>query len=709
MPSVSVLYITDRWVGPHLELIRNVCDPSSTSKPHVTVRYSDHLAFPEPHFETEVRLVDLVDARAFGLEEDSDRSRYTVYVKAESEELANLEFKPDFPQSEFHITLYNGPSKEFAQALLERVRAYNWNFRISLPRRTRLSKIHVSKRRLVGKSRPRDFDSGVKRLFKRITGEELTWTYVRDLSDFHRLDLADEICRHLIQRVSASRVGEEDDFLRNILPHEGAYFPPTDSDIFLTPPELAREVTSYALANLKTKAVDFGDPAIGTGAFFSALMDELKGRNLSSAIGIDINPKHIEIAHRRWAKRGLSTKVADFLHWDELPARNLILANPPYLRHQKIDRDYKEKLRSRASVKTGTMVSGLSGLYVYFLLLCDVWMKQDGIAAWLIPSEFMQTDYGDAVRKYLTERVQLLRIHQYGLDPQFENVLVYPSVVVFRKSSPTPNQNVLMSCGGTLSKPDFSEYRNLSDLHSSRKWAIPNREIVQLSTRLRIKDLFTVKRGLATGANDFFILQRDEALKMELPARFLKPILPKINTLDSDIIERDVDGYPKIENQLCILDVDIPESQLGEFPELKKYLSLADSNGVKERTLVQNRKLWYKQELRAPALYLCTYMGRGKKKIGPPLRFLWNRSDAVAANTYLMLYPKERLAKHLENSPEHQEELFKILNASSKTTMLENSRVHAGGLHKIEPSELLDVRLTREPRWLTNCLEPLLR
>src|SRR3990172_4883895 len=97
---------------------------------------------------------------------------------------------------------------------------------------------------------------------------------------------------------------------------------------------------------------------------------------------------------------------------ERLPPRNLILANPPYLRHQRIPRERKEKLRERASVIMGKRVNARAGQYVYFLLLSHQWMKPGAVAVWLIPSEFMQTAYGVAIREYLTEKVELDRVHR---------------------------------------------------------------------------------------------------------------------------------------------------------------------------------------------------------------------------------------------------------------------------------------------------------
>ena len=55
-------------------------------------------------------------------------------------------------------------------------------------------------------------------------------------------------------------------------------------------------------------------------------------------------------------------------------APNLILANPPYVRHHHLQRNDKERLQSLAYQMAGVRVNGLAGLYVYFLLLATAWM-----------------------------------------------------------------------------------------------------------------------------------------------------------------------------------------------------------------------------------------------------------------------------------------------------------------------------------------------
>ena len=131
-------------------------------------------------------------------------------------------------------------------------------------------------------------------------------------------------------------------------------------------------------------------------------------------------------------------------------------------------------------------ISGLAGLYCYFLLLCHDWMEEMGLAIWLIPSEFMDVNYGVTLRRYLTERVTLLHIHRFcPTDVQFTDALVSSAVVVFRKSPP-PGHRARFSFGGPIEQPQTEALVPLDALRRSRKWTqFPARTSVETNGAVR--------------------------------------------------------------------------------------------------------------------------------------------------------------------------------------------------------------------------------
>lgn len=88
--------------------------------------------------------------------------------------------------------------------------------------------------------------------------------------------------------------------------------------------------------------------------------------------------------------------------------------------------------------------------------------------------------------------------------------------------------------------------------------------------------------------------------------------------------------------------------------------------------------------------FLCSYMGRGKKD-SSPIRFILNLSEALATNSYLMLYPKEHLQKAISDNPNSVYRIWESLKGISGNDIEEEGRIYGGGLKKIEPSELAKV------------------
>ena len=474
---------------------------------------------------------------------------------------------------------------------------------------------------------------------------------------------------------------------------------------FATPPALAADVVAEAAKHLSSDvrrdSVRFLDPALGTGAFWS-MLQSISPQFARRGIGYEIDQSFANASRRLWTGSGLRVRCEDFTQ-AEPPKRardrfDLVVCNPPYVRHHHIPADRKDHLRNRSGAAAGIHLSGLAGLYCHFLALAHPWMRREAIAAWLIPSEFMDVNYGGPLKQYLLERVTLLRVHQFDpADVQFNDALVSSAVVIFR-NTPSPSEHrIEFTRGGSLQTPRDRVRLDVSRVKSQHRWTqyvrgLASGNLEGTTNGLRLGDIFAVKRGLVTGGNDFFVLSEQQASANRLPGEVLTPILPSPRNLKASEVHARTDGCPDLPDRRYLLDCRLDETELeARLPAVWAYLSSAPES-LRNRYICRHRSPWFRQEIRPPAPLLCTYLGRGRNG-GSPFRFILNHSNATAANVYHLLYPRPQLQSVLEERPQLLRQIWEYLNSVDPEVLLSESRVYGGGLHKLEPKELAQVSL----------------
>lgn len=700
MAYVLALYVNDDVFGPSLELMRRICEPYSQSRPHITVRGP----IRKKRLETEllykrfkqVNLIEVGDFIARG-----GGKQNTVFLLCDVFDFADIYDKSDFYASPPHITIYDGSSRPFAVQLLKEISSLDWNFNILLKKEydkekkiydfPRLSQIYIGRKKK--RSLKILYSKKAAKLFGFICGQELTQEYLEFMSDEKRIDFVKKVHGYLLESI-----GKKQQSLLIAYNYNNEELSGEKKNVYgqvSTPPELANEIVSYIhnTCGFLPESIRYGDPSVGTGSFFYALKAVFKENLIESSIGIEIDPFTAFNTEKKWGQRGLNVVHKNFFDYDLSQKRDLIISNPPYVRHHKISKKDKFELRDRVKSLLGLKASGLTSLYVYFLLLSHEWLKEGGLGVWLIPSEFMETNYGAVLRSYLTNYVRLLSIHRYSpKDLKFEGVTVTSCLVVYQKIMPVENDIVKVTRGGSLLSPEEITKISIDDLRQSDKWPLNISSIYnKVGDSLLIGDLFDVKRGIATGANSLFILKLADYNRYDIPERCIKPILPNPRFLKENVIENDDRGWPIIKNIYILIDCDIPEDQLNkECPELYNYFEKNNADNLKERYLIKSRSLWYKQEKRIPPRFLCTYFGR-KKSGKRSFRFIFNKSDAVATNAYLLMYPKEPLVKLLEKDNSYYEKIYGCLQEINEGSLIDNGRIYGGGLYKLEPKELIAV------------------
>ena len=466
---------------------------------------------------------------------------------------------------------------------------------------------------------------------------------------------------------------------------------------FSTPFSLAKEMASYALSLLKSKDIAFLEPCIGSGVFYSALLDAIDKDVSVCAAGIEIDKDYYACARKLWQDTGIELINGDFTRMVPEHSCSLVLTNPPYVRHHCLSKDDKARLQNCVKKETGLALSGLAGLYCHFILLAHKWLAKGAVCGWLVPAEFMDVNYGSTLKSYLLNSVRLLRIHRYTPEASmFSDALVSSCVVWFKNETDESDYEVEFSLGGTHDAPQDARMVKKTALCEERKWTrFPERSIrceagSPGTPGTALGDFFEIKRGIATGDNSFFIMSRDKVKELGIDMSLVKPVLPSPRHLKTDFVGSDSCGLPQIEQQYFLLDCTLTEHELEErYPSAWSYLQ-SGIGKTSNKYLCRSRRKWYLQEHREAACFLCSYMGRSKGG-SLPVRFILNLSKAVATNSYLMLYPRENLRKAISANPGALYKIWNALKGINGCDLEAEGRVYGGGLKKIEPRELARV------------------
>lgn len=451
---------------------------------------------------------------------------------------------------------------------------------------------------------------------------------------------------------------------------------------FSTPYPLAKDMVDYLLSLPHDNDIRFLEPSVGTGVFFSALSDAVTP---TMATGFEIDEHYFSPTAELWRDFDLRLIHGDFFDFHPTPEYNMIIANPPYSRHHHIDPHTKNRLQKLIKNEYGLSVSGLSGLYCYFLILSTRWLRKDGLSCWLIPSEFLDVNYGRAIKEFLCTKVELISIHKFNPDDlQFTDALVSSAIVTFRNSCPEGNA-IRFTTGADILNPNTITERALSDLVPECKWSalFEQKNDSKDFTGKCLGEYFRVSRGVSTGNNSFFIIPKAVAEQKNLPEKFLTPILPPPRNLH---IERIKEDYPGL-NDYMLLSCPLPLATIKtRYPGLYDYIADGEEKSLHESYNCSRRTPWYLCEKREPAPIYMTYMGRGENS-SRMFRFILNESESIVSNSYLMLYPRDKY-KHCFKDRNRVESVWRILNGIPKDRLTRCGRSYGGGLFKIEPKEL---------------------
>ena len=207
------------------------------------------------------------------------------------------------------------------------------------------------------------------------------------------------------------------------------------------------------------------------------------------------------------------------------PGFDAVIGNPPYIRVQ--------SLRAWAPIEAGFYKSryraaskGNYDIYVVFVERGFSLLSERGRLGFILPSKFLSTDYGEALRHQIAENRALDQVIDFGHDQVFPQATTYTCLLFLGRGEHSTARYLRVAPRGLASPPQAPKVVSLDSL-SAKSWILSGIETSTLLEKLGTRGTpllqlpAAMSRGTSTGNDDVFCLK---AANGELRTRAGSPV-----------------------------------------------------------------------------------------------------------------------------------------------------------------------------------------
>ncbi|MFN7120114.1 MAG: class I SAM-dependent DNA methyltransferase [Saprospiraceae bacterium] len=462
---------------------------------------------------------------------------------------------------------------------------------------------------------------------------------------------------------------------------------------FFTPFPIARLMAKWLLGNNELHAVL--EPAFGLGIFSRVLLEARKDLIIK---GFEIDQNIYDKARDVFGGiRNVDIMLQDYMYNDWEHKYDGIICNPPYFKfHDYDNKNVLKEIEKRLSFK----LNGFTNLYTLFLLKSIYQLNPNGRAAYIVPSEFLNADYGKLVKSYLIKSGVLRHIIVVNFEQNvFEDALTTASILLCAKDEAEKKvQFNTIHSWSDLEKLEknikqYPSYLNnnqifsLNELTPEIKW----RSYYQKQNATKFKHLVPfsnygkVVRGIATGANEYFGFNVSKAQEFDIKKEYLLPCICKaVDVKESFFTTAHFEVLREKDKTVYLLNA----TNTADI-QITKYLQKGKDEAVHEKYLTSKRNPWYVLENRPPAPIWVSVFNRNG------LRFIKNEANVSNLTTFHCIYPVQT---NLFSTVSLDLLFAYLLTDTAKQIFEDNRREYGNGLQKFEPNDInkaqmLDLKL----------------
>jgi adenine-specific DNA-methyltransferase len=345
------------------------------------------------------------------------------------------------------------------------------------------------------------------------------------------------------------------------------------------------------------------EPSVGNGSFLNALINinfTIHKNNISFK-AIDINRKELNILKKIEIKNIYSEFIhKDFLRFskDDNNLYDLIIGNPPYIKKANLS---KNQIKFCRYIHNSVNLSEqtFKNIWSAFLIKSVRLLNEDGILAFILPSELLQVKYSEKIREFLKKEFKKIEIFTFSellFECKGQNTIIF---IGYKKSidkgifcAHISNISEMKNNSIVLEKKDIIQKLGIKWIHHT----LSSDELLLLNNiKNSLKDINNYcnsKPGIVTAANNFFIINTEIERRYNLE-KYTRPIIQKGSLINNAVVLEQV-----VYNELSSLGKPIKiicfsEDDLNFLNDkICEYLSIGETLNIPNRYKCKLRRHW---------------------------------------------------------------------------------------------------------------------
>jgi adenine-specific DNA-methyltransferase len=371
---------------------------------------------------------------------------------------------------------------------------------------------------------------------------------------------------------------------------------------FYTPKSIADFLVDYLSDKLQAKEnISILEPSAGDGVFVKAIYNhKVLSAKLKKVIAIEQSKPELNKIERDVKQKSFTAIHADFLEFqnDFKLKFSLVIGNPPYIKKNLL-KNKQAELCKEIHQSANLIDNKPKNIWTAFLVRCIEFTENDGILAFVLPSELLQVKFATELRELILKEFERIEIFTFN-ELLFKDCKGQDTLLLIgeRKSE---NRGVFY-CNieklSNLSERKFKLSQNIKIKES--KWTHHHLETEEIELLERLKQqLKTVnnycssKAGVVTAANDYFIVDKKTVEDYSLH-QFVKPIIRK-GAFVNGSVELSREEFQILINKskpAYLIAID-KESQIRTNAKFWKYKQIGEDKEIHKRYKTSIRDIWY--------------------------------------------------------------------------------------------------------------------